>query len=267
MTDKNSQVSLDDFYTPEFILQKERFYGMNYLSSGGEIAIKDLLLRADLKPNEKVLDICCGQGGPTMYMARHYGVHVHGVELSQNLINLGRQRLAACEPIVQQRIHLEHADASTVHLKKNYYDVVYSKDSINMISDKEKVFRNIMNCIREDGRLFISDWCNGDFIFNQLCSNSGYKLNWSSKLATVSTNIHNMEVAGFTNVKAEDLTKDMINYLDISLRQFKATKQAFIQDYDSDSYQTMENDFSNTVAMMKEGAIRWVIFTASASEE
>ena len=38
----------------------------------------------------KVLDIGCGTGGSAFYMAEKYGVHVLGVDLSQNMLDIGK---------------------------------------------------------------------------------------------------------------------------------------------------------------------------------
>jgi len=253
---------MDDFYTVEFIIKKERFYGQGYSSSGGEAATKDLLLRAGLQPNEKVLDVCCGQGGPAMYMARHYGVQVHAIDFSQNLINLGKKRLAACEPIVQQRVQLEYGDITKVQLKEKYYDVLYSKDSITMIENKEKVYENLMTAVRPGGRLFFSDWCFASLAAEE--SNSpGYQIK-AAHGATVSDNVQCMEAAGFKNVKTEDISKNMINYLEFALKQLVATKQAFIQDFDSESYQSIEDRISGRIVRLKKGTTQWVLFTATA---
>ena len=39
----------------------------------------------------KVLDIGCGTGGSAFYMAEKYGVHVLGVDLSQNMLDIGKK--------------------------------------------------------------------------------------------------------------------------------------------------------------------------------
>ena len=41
----------------------------------------------------KVLDIGCGTGGSAFYMAEKYGVHVLGVDLSQNMLDIGKKIL------------------------------------------------------------------------------------------------------------------------------------------------------------------------------
>ena len=44
-----------------------------------------------LTPGMKVLDIGCGTGGSAFYMAKHYGVEVLGVDLSQNMLDIANE--------------------------------------------------------------------------------------------------------------------------------------------------------------------------------
>ena len=44
-----------------------------------------------LSPGMKVLDIGCGTGGSAFYMAKHYGVEVLGVDLSQNMLDIANE--------------------------------------------------------------------------------------------------------------------------------------------------------------------------------
>lgn len=48
-----------------------------------------------LRPGQRLLDIGCGWGGLVMYAARHYGVDVTGITLSQPQAELARQRIAS----------------------------------------------------------------------------------------------------------------------------------------------------------------------------
>ena len=61
-------------------------------------------MKLNLKPGQKVLDIGCGSGGSAFFMARHYGVHVTGVDLSSNMISLAKDRLTREEEIVKERV-------------------------------------------------------------------------------------------------------------------------------------------------------------------
>ena len=47
-----------------------------------------------LKPGDRLLDIGCGWGALVVHAAKHYGVQAHGVTLSQQQLELARQRIA-----------------------------------------------------------------------------------------------------------------------------------------------------------------------------
>ncbi|CAL4147814.1 unnamed protein product, partial [Meganyctiphanes norvegica] len=210
MSSTEAQAILDAFYKPEFILMRERFYGKDYMSPGGEAAGKELLLRLSLRPGEKVLDIGCGTGGPATFMARHYGAQVHGLELSDNMIQLGQQRLNASEEtLVKQRVKLEAADATTVQLEKAAYDVIYSRDTVCHIKDKKKLFENCMPALRSGGRVFISDFCRGDKEppqeFTEYWKEKGFNISTFDEYALP------LKAIGLKNIVKTDITNEIVN--------------------------------------------------------
>ena len=80
-------------YTELSILRYEAIYGHNYVSPGGENTTYQFIDTLKLLPEMKVLDIGCGLGGPAYRMASKYGVHVHGIDLSENMIRIVNTRL------------------------------------------------------------------------------------------------------------------------------------------------------------------------------
>jgi len=77
-------------YSRKGILRYEAIFGRTYVSVGGEETTKDFCSHLCLAPNMKVLDIGCGTGGSAFYMARRYGVDVHGVDLASNMIAIAQ---------------------------------------------------------------------------------------------------------------------------------------------------------------------------------
>ncbi len=73
-----------------------------------------------------MLDVGCGIGGGDFYMSEQYGVHVHGVDLSVNMV------LIALEKAVERHgdVTFEVADATARDFGAGAYDVVYSRDTI-----------------------------------------------------------------------------------------------------------------------------------------
>lgn len=72
-----------------------------YLKTDGDVvendkntrAEIDLLIRvAGLEPNDRVLDLCCGQGRHCLELARRGFGQVHGLDRSRYLVRLARQR-------------------------------------------------------------------------------------------------------------------------------------------------------------------------------
>ena len=80
-------------YTELSILRYEAIYGQNYISPGGEKATDQFIGTLKLLPGMRVLDIGCGLGGPAYRLASKYGVHVHGIDLSANMIRIAKTRL------------------------------------------------------------------------------------------------------------------------------------------------------------------------------
>jgi cyclopropane-fatty-acyl-phospholipid synthase len=89
---KNIQYHYDvsnEFYS--LWLDRNLVYSCGYFSSSdmsldhAQEAKLDLICRKlALKPGEYLLDIGCGWGGLILWAAEHYGVHAHGITLSEN---------------------------------------------------------------------------------------------------------------------------------------------------------------------------------------
>ena len=61
-----------------------------------------------LAPGDRFLDIGCGWGALVIHAAQHYGVHAHGITLSQRQLELARQRIAQAG--LEDRVTVELRD-------------------------------------------------------------------------------------------------------------------------------------------------------------
>ncbi|MDQ3698289.1 MAG: cyclopropane-fatty-acyl-phospholipid synthase family protein [Gemmatimonadota bacterium] len=83
-------------------LDRRMLYSCAYFRTGAEsldaaqVAKLDHICRKlRLAPGERLLDIGCGWGALVIHAAEHYGVHAHGVTLSEAQGALARERIAA----------------------------------------------------------------------------------------------------------------------------------------------------------------------------
>ncbi len=80
-------------YQAEAIAKYEAVYGQHFISPGGAVSARACIARLGLKPGMRVLDVGCGLGGSAFLMAREYGVSVHGIDVSANMLASARERL------------------------------------------------------------------------------------------------------------------------------------------------------------------------------
>ena len=159
----------------------------------------------------KVLDIGCGIGGSAFHMARTYGVNVYGVDLSTNMVELANNYRQEMTPEIAHRVQFHVDDATTMGYPEQFYDVVYSRDTILHIQDKLDLFKKFYKCLKPGGLLFITDYCRGDKehsdAFKDYVNNRGYHL------LTVPEYGKTLGSAGFSQVEATDNTDSFVDIL------------------------------------------------------
>ena len=66
-------------------------FGEGYVSTGGEVTTREFVPKLRITPGDSVLDIGCGIGGGDFLMAREYGAHVLGIDLSRSMLTCASQ--------------------------------------------------------------------------------------------------------------------------------------------------------------------------------
>lgn len=143
-------------YDDEHIRFLETLWGEGYLSPGGADEVRAVLEGCDLT-GCTVLDIGCGSGGITLELARNYGAaHVVGIDIEAPVLEQAQRR--ATEQGLADRIEFVRVEPGPLPFGDAEFDVVFSKDSMIHIPDKETLFADIMRLLRPDGWLVASDW-------------------------------------------------------------------------------------------------------------
>ena len=114
---------------------------------------QEFVKELNLKPGMRVLDIGCGIGGSAFYMARNFGAEVLGIDLSNNMLDIANERKMEMEENVRNSVSFRYLDATTAVFPANSFDVVYSRDAIMHILDKEPLYERIL--VRTSVYLFV----------------------------------------------------------------------------------------------------------------
>jgi len=247
-------------YTRKGILRYERIFGTTYVSVGGETTTRKFTDMLDMQPGMKVLDIGCGIGGSAFYMAKNYGVDVYGVDLSSNMVGIAQEYRNDIEAAIKHRVQFYIEDAISMGYPQSFYDVVYSRDTILHIPDKESLFRKFHSTLKPGGRILISDYCCGNkepsVEFAEYVNSRGYHL------LTVQDYGKILEHAGFQQVQAHDATGLMIEMMNMELDKFKAMKEAFVDEFSEQDYQYIKENWETKLVRCSAGFQTWGLFTA-----
>ena len=106
-----------------------------------------LLTAADLSPEDRVLDIGCGNGRTSRLMAPRVA-HVTGIDLSGPM--LARARTTATG---LPNVTFEQGDAQVFPFPPHAFDVAVSRFGVMFFADPVAAFANIRGALRPGGRL------------------------------------------------------------------------------------------------------------------
>lgn len=108
---------------------------------------------ANVQPQANILDVGCGFGGSSIYLAKKYGAQATGITISQVQVDMANQ--AAAEAGVNAKFLLMDAEAMTF---REQFDVVWSVESITHYHDIPKFFLAAAKLLKPGGTLAITDW-------------------------------------------------------------------------------------------------------------
>ena len=148
---------------PEYDEAAMRFlavlWGEGYLSPGGPAEVDRVLSGVDLK-GRRVLDFGCGAGGIALHIARTHGpAEVVGFDVEQPVID--RARAEAARAGLSAIARFISSPPGRLPFDDGEFDVVFSKDAMIHVPDKEALFVELFRVLKPGGMFAASDWLIG----------------------------------------------------------------------------------------------------------
>jgi tocopherol O-methyltransferase len=153
------------------------FLGPEDTKEAAQLQLVELLLRRSRLPKDSnVLDVGCGVGGTTRYLAREYGCSVTGITISGKQVKMarnftakenGRRKEVGTEEydiLGSGKVRFLELDAEKMGdyfhttYNKTTFDAVWVSEVMSHLPDKELFFRNAFSVLCSGGKLVIADW-------------------------------------------------------------------------------------------------------------
>ena len=115
--------------------------------------IEHLARLAKVKPGSDILDIGCGFGASSLYLAKKYNATVTGITISSVQVEMAT-KAAASEQLDAKFLLM---DAEAMHFPKQF-DLLWSVESISHYQRREEFFASAAKLLKPGGLFAITDW-------------------------------------------------------------------------------------------------------------
>jgi SAM-dependent methyltransferase len=173
------------------------------LHSRGIVATREHAERARIQAGMYVLDLGCGLGGSSRYLAAECGCRVAAIDLTPTFVEAARTLTARCG--LAERIEFRQANALVLPFQDGTFDHVWSYAVTMNIENKEGLGREVARVLRPGGH----------FSCNEIALGSGgdpvFPLAWaddeaSSFLVSPAKMRAALEAGGLSVIEQVDLT-------------------------------------------------------------
>ncbi|MBU7581981.1 MAG: methyltransferase domain-containing protein [Nostoc sp. TH1S01] len=119
--------------------------------------IEEILYWADVKTVTNILDVGCGIGGSSLYLAEKFHTRTTGITLSP--VQAARATERAQEMLLQLRSKFLVANAQAMPFADDTFDLVWSLESGEHMPDKTQFLQECYRVLKPGGTLIMATWC------------------------------------------------------------------------------------------------------------
>ena len=124
--------------------------GLSVLHPGGFEATNELANRCGFDEDKNIIDIACGKGTTSIYLAKRFGCKVIGIDFSERLIEEAKH--LAKKSRVENLVSFQVADALDLPFSEGEFDGAVSQAMLVLVDDKKKAIKEARRVMKQGGR-------------------------------------------------------------------------------------------------------------------
>ncbi len=171
-----------------------------------------------VRSESKILDVGCGFGASSIYLAQKYNAQTTGITISSVQVAMAQDM--AKKANVNSKFLLMDAEAMNF---EEPFDVVWSIESISHYRNKEKFFGKAVQLLKPNGIIAVIDWFKKEDLSEDKLKKYILPIEKGMlvELHTMSDYHSILKSNGLDIIKSEDISKNTIKTWDISLEIIK----------------------------------------------
>jgi len=188
-----------------------------------EKLIEKLLALLAVTRNDTILDVGCGVGGSSLYLAKKYGAAVIGVTLSRKQVDIATER-AEQEAIDNVSFKIDDA-LSLKSVPDDAIDIVWSLESCEQFHDKELFIKQAFRVLKPGCTLILATWCSDADEYEGWQAKKYRRLCNALQLPympTIAHYVRMMQKQGFTISQALDWSAHVKRTWEVGLNSLRA---------------------------------------------
>jgi tocopherol O-methyltransferase len=179
--------------------------------------IEELIrLAPELSPGSRVLDMGCGIGGSSTYLALRYGFDVTGITLSPVQAKRAGERAKSLG--LEQQVNFQVANALETPFATHSFDLIWSLESGEHMADKKQFLEEGYRLLKPGGTLLFATWCCKDGAFTpreEKILAEIYRMYHLPYVLSIEAYDQLMRGVGFQKVRSLDWSREVEKFWDL----------------------------------------------------
>lgn len=126
----------------------------------GQEATRELAMQMGLAYEMKVLDVGCGVGAPSRFLAMQYGCHVTGIDITEEFCKTARD--LASRTRLSDSLTYRQGDALSLPYRDEEFDAVWTQHVQMNVEDKAGFYAELFRVLKTGGKLGFYDVVAGE---------------------------------------------------------------------------------------------------------
>ena len=223
------------------LLSVEEVSSFDQLHYHGTDALDTAIRLIGISPEQSLLEIGSGIGGPARYLASKSGAHITALELQDDQNQIAQQLSQRCG--ISQNLSHECGDFLTYDWGDRRFDAIVSWLALYHIPDRRNMLARCHDVLKTSGKFYTEDLCRkGQFSVEE--KQELERELYAITLPEISAYTDDLEAIGFEIESLEDMTDDWRDFTSKRLEAYRKDRVRHVRIHGETSVDSLDQFYS-----------------------